>query len=185
MLIGITGQSGCGKTTVSKLLQEKGYFIVDCDEIAHFLMENDENMLKEIRNEFGNEFFDGNSLNRKRLGQLVFNSSEKLKILNSITHRYIIKRVKELIEGKEKAVIDAPLLIEAGLDKLCDKCIYVYCPREIRVKRIMKRDNITKEYALSRLKSQHNDDFYRKACDYTVVNDGISDVHEQLKELFD
>ncbi len=184
MLIGITGQSGCGKTTISKLFEKNGYYIIDCDKIAHELMENDKNMLKELEVEFGSEYFNVGALDRKKLGGLVFNDSEKLKTLNSITHRYILKRVNELLCGKEKVVIDAPLLIEAELDKICDKCIYIYCPAEIRLKRIMERDGITEEYATSRLKSQHNDDFYRKNCTYTVINDGSADLHEQLKELF-
>ncbi len=183
MIIGITGQSGCGKTTVSDLLKNNGYFIIDCDEIAHDLMENDKNMLREIENEFGSEYFLYGKLERKKLGTLVFNNPEKLKMLNSITHRYILKKVNSLIEGKNKAVIDAPLLIESGLDKICDKCIFVSCPFEVRLNRIMKRDKISRKYALSRLNSQKNDEFYKNKCNITVVNDGKADIAYQLKEF--
>ena len=185
MIIGITGQSGSGKSTVSELFKKNGYYIIDCDKIAHELMKSNSDMLDEIGEEFGEEFVADGVLDRKKLGAIVFNDSIKLKKLNAITHKYILSEVNSLLCGREKVVIDAPLLIEAELHKVCDKNIFVCCPENIRAERIVKRDGVSMDYALSRLKSQHDDEFYKNVCDIVVINDGICDYKEQLKELFD
>ena len=185
MIIGITGQSGCGKSTVSRLFQEKNYFVIDCDKVAHNVMSNNNDMLEEIRQEFGNGVFNGNDIDRKKLGNVVFHDSVKLSALNRITHKYIVKKVMELLANNPNCVIDAPLLFESGLDKICDKKIFVYCPEEIRINRITERDGITKEYAISRTKSQKDDLYYRSRCDMVVLNDGEAEILPQLKEIFD
>lgn len=183
MIIGITGGTGGGKSTVSDYLRETGYKIIDADKIAHSVMDRGTMCLEEVSEYFGTSVLnDDGSLNRKRLGGIVFNDKEKLKKLNDITYKYIIGAVKSEITSD--CVIDAVGLVESGLNKLCDKTIFVYCPYEIRINRIVERDKIDREYALSRIKSQKSDEFYEKNTDYKIVNDGKCSVVEQLRSIF-
>ena len=136
MVIGITGGSGAGKTTVSKEFINAGFNIIDADEVAHKVMEKGSLCLKEVIDVFSDEYLnEDGTLNRKKLGALVFNDPEKLALLNSITHKHIINNIKEQIT--EKTVVDAIGLFDTELYTLCDSTIFVYCPKEIRVKRII------------------------------------------------
>lgn len=156
-IIGLTGGSGSGKSTVAAALKACGAFVIDCDKIAH------DNMLKggvaynDIVEEFGKDilFADG-EIDRKRLGGIVFNDSKALERLNVITHGYIVERVKELAAANRErvVVIDAPLLRKAGLDSLCDEVWVTEAPYEVRLARIVERDGITREQAEERLKNQ-------------------------------
>ena len=183
MVIGITGGSGGGKTTVSKVFEEAGFKIIDADEVAHKVMSKGSECLKEVIDAFSDEYlnYDG-ELDRKKLGSLVFNSPEKLELLNTITHKHIIREIKSKV--CEKTVIDAIGLFDTELYKLCDSTIFVYCPEEIRVKRIMAREGITEEYAKNRINAQRSDEYFKEKADFTVVNDGKIDIITQLKGFY-
>lgn len=183
MVIGITGGSGGGKTTVSKEFEKAGFNIIDADEVAHKVMEKGSPCLKQVIDVFGSEYLNENGeLDRKKLGAVVFADPEKLALLNSITHDHIINKIKGKIT--EKTVIDVIGLFDTQLHSLCDSTIFVYCPEDIRVERIMKREGISKEYALKRIKAQKNDEYFKQKADYTVINDGIKDIKEQLKGIY-
>lgn len=183
MIIGITGGSGGGKTTVSKEFEKAGFKIIDADEVAHRVMKKGTKCLEEVVDAFSEEYLtiDG-ELDRKKLGSLVFNCPEKLELLNSITHKHIINEIKE--EMTDKTVIDAIGLFETELYTLCDSTVFVYCPKEIRVKRIMERENINEEYALSRINAQKSDDYFKSKADFTVINDGEHNILKQLKGFY-
>ena len=183
MIIGITGGSGAGKTTVSKEFINAGFNIIDADEVAHRVMRKGSKCLDEVIDAFSKEYLtkDG-ELDRKKLGSLVFNCPEKLELLNSITHKHIIKEIKE--EITDKTIIDAISLFETELYTLCDSTIFVYCPKEIRVKRIMEREHINEEYALSRINAQKSDEYFKSKADFTVVNDGEQNILKQLKGFY-
>lgn len=183
MIIGITGGSGGGKTTVSKEFEKAGFKIIDADEVAHRVMKKGTKCLEEVVEAFSEEYLtiDG-ELDRKKLGSLVFNCPEKLELLNSITHKHIINEIKE--EMTDKTVIDAIGLFETELYTLCDSTVFVYCPKEIRVKRIMERENINEEYALSRINAQKSDDYFKSKADFTVINDGEHNILKQLKGFY-
>ena len=112
----------------------------------------------------------------------MFNCPEKLELLNSITHKHIIKEIKE--EITDKTIIDAISLFETELYTLCDSTIFVHCPKEIRVKRIMEREHINEEYALSRINAQKSDEYFKSKADFTVVNDGEQNILKQLKGFY-
>lgn len=183
MVIGITGGSGGGKTTVSKEFEKAGFYIIDADVVAHSTMSKNSDCLKEVICEFGEEYLNkDNEIDRKKLGALVFNNKEKLEKLNEITHKHIVKNIKAMI--KENTVIDAIGLFESELDKLCDSTIFVYCPKELRIKRIVERENITVQYAKDRINAQKKDEYYKKRATYTVINDNENDILTQLKGFY-
>ena len=185
MIIGITGGSGSGKSTVSALFREHGWFVIDADEVAHAVMGKGSACLAEVCEAFGQDVLqkDG-ELDRKKLGAIVFADSKKRKRLNKITLHYIVQAIKEQLCGKKNAVIDAPLLFESGLNLLCDETIFVSCPKQIRIKRIMERDGIGEAYAKARISSQKSDEELRALCDREVINDGQTNLEKQLGGYF-
>ncbi len=174
MIIGLTGGSGTGKSTACRFFTDRGFLIIDADEVYANLCKAGSACLDEICEAFGNGVLnDDLSLNRGALSKIVFSDSEKLKTLNSITHKYIIDKIKEIIsENNDKnIVIDAPLLLEAGLDKMCDFTVCILADRQKRIERIMLRDNKTFGEAKRRIDSQKDDEFYLSKCDIAVYND--------------
>ena len=175
MIIGITGPTGSGKTTLLNLIAEAGGTVLDCDAIYHRLLATDKALLSAIEDRFPGTVENG-SLNRKKLGAIVFSHDAALRDLNAITHTAVKKAVlAELAKNPNLAAIDAIALFEGGLAGLCDVTVAVVAPLEERVKRIMARDGISEEYARSRCSAQHDDDWFRSRCDLTLENSGTAD----------
>ena len=171
MIIGITGGTGCGKTTLLNLITECGGLILDCDAIYHELLISDKDMLFAIDARFPGTVENG-VLNRKKLGSIVFADENALLDLNRITHSAVKAEVLRRLECAPKlAAIDAIGLFEGGLAELCDVTVAVTAPEEMRVQRLMVRDNISEEYARSRIRAQHSEDWFRERCDHVLVND--------------
>lgn len=176
MILGITGGSGCGKTTLLQLLKEKGALILDCDEIYHCLLQTDKAMLRAIDARFPGVVEDG-VLQRKKLGNLVFSDETALEDLNKITHAAVKAQVKRALETRpELAAIDAIALFEGGLAELCDVTVAVTAPLEDRVKRLMARDQISEAYARARIAAQHEDSWFRQRCGFVLANDGTQET---------
>ena len=170
MIIGITGGTGCGKTTLLNLIAECGGLILDCDAIYHELLISDKDMLFAIEVRFPGTVENG-VLNRKKLGSIVFADENALLDLNRITHSAVKAEVLRRLECAPKlAAIDAIGLFEGGLAELCDATVAVTAPEEMRVQRLMVRDNISEEYARSRIRAQHSEDWFRERCDRVLVN---------------
>ena len=172
MILGITGGSGCGKTTLLKQVQALGGLVLDCDEIYHRLLRENEELLRAIEARFPGTVSEG-TLQRKKLGRLVFSDPQALEDLNRITHAAVKQEVLRLLEEKPKlAAIDAIALFEGGLGELCDVTVAVTAPREDRIKRLMAREGIPREYAEKRLDAQHSSEWFRERCDYVLENSG-------------
>lgn len=172
MILGITGGTGCGKTTLLGLIAEKGGMILDCDAIYHELLERDNTLLAAIEARFPGTVKNG-MLQRKKLGALVFSDEEALLALNRITHTAVKQEVLRRLEGKPAlAAIDAIALFEGGLSGLCDVTVAVTARSEDRVKRLMARDGISEDYARSRIAAQHSEDWFRAHCDHVLENTG-------------
>lgn len=170
MILGITGGTGCGKTTLLSVIAEKGGMVLDCDAIYHQLLERDDALLAAIEARFPGTVKNG-MLQRKKLGALVFSDEEALLALNRITHTAVKQEVLRRLEGKPAlAAIDAIALFEGGLSGLCDVTVAVTAPGEDRVKRLMARDGISEDYARSRIAAQHSEDWFRAHCDHVLEN---------------
>ena len=176
MIIGITGGTGCGKTTLLNAILDKGGLVLDCDAIYHRLLQTDTQMLRTIENRFPGVVREG-QLNRKQLGAIVFADEKALLDLNAITHAAVKREVLRQLESKPPlAAIDAIGLFEGQLAPLCDVTVAVTAPVETRVKRLMQRDGITEDYARARIAAQHGEDWFRQRCSHVLVNDGSLDA---------
>ena len=179
MIIGITGGTGCGKTTLLKEIEQRGGLVLDCDAVYHDLLTRDDALLNAIDARFPGVVVD-NRLERKKLGAIVFSDEQALRDLNSITHGAIRTEVeRRLSEAPALAAVDAIALFEGGLSELCDTTVAVCAPRGDRVERLMDRDGITREYAESRINAQKPESWFREMCAHTLYNDG---TREQFAE---
>ena len=170
MIIGITGGTGCGKTTLLKVIAEKGGLILDCDAIYHQLLTRDDRLLNAIEGRFPGTVENG-QLQRKKLGSIVFADQNALADLNRITHGAIKAEVLRQLQSQPRlAAIDAIALFEGSLAELCDTTVAVTAPVEARVQRLMQRDNISEDYARSRIAAQHDETWFRQRCDHILEN---------------
>ena len=188
-IIGITGNSGSGKSTISKLIS-KNYEakIIDADKIAKEMTKNNGEYLQAIRQAFGNDVIKNKELDRKKLADIVFlNRAEKEK-LDGLTFEYVVEEIKKELETNQNLdyqyiILDVPLLFESKLDKLCDYTIGVIAPKTEKIKRICKRDKLSKEKALQRLNSQPNDEFFTKNCNTVINNENKEETIKMVNEI--
>ncbi len=192
MVVGLTGQTGSGKTTACRIFRENGFAIINADDIARNIVEPDSVCLKEIADCFGVQIINQDrSLNRKKLAAIVFNDEKKLELLNSISYPYITSEILRLIrinssEGKKLILLDAPTLFESRADDFCEIIISVIADENIRLNRIMSRDSLTGEQAISRIDSQHSQKFFVDNSDFIIKNnDDMCKLDEIVKELSD
>ena len=187
MILGITGGTGCGKTTLLSAIEARGGLVLDCDAIYHRLLKEDKGMLASIAVRFP-EAIEGETLVLKKLGRLVFADEQALLDLNAITHKAVRAEVLRQLEEKKPslAAIDAIALFESGLAELCDKTVAVTAPEEARVKRLMLRDQISEDYARSRIAAQHSEGWFRERVDFVLTNDGTTqEFHRKCGEFLD
>lgn len=177
IIIGVTGPTGAGKSTLRLSFQERGCVVIDCDALSREVVEPGQPALDEIAAEFGGDVIrsDG-SLDRQLLARRAFISKEKLLKLNAITHpkiaELLARRVMAAKRQGKHVVIEAPLLYEAKLDSRCDAVIAVIASREVRINRIKYRDGLSAHAARTRVDAQNDDDFYTSRTKYVIRNDG-------------
>ncbi len=179
MIVGITGGTGCGKTTALQVFARLGGVVLDCDEIYHTLLKTDKALLAAIAHRFPGTVQDG-VLDRKKLGQVVFADPHALLDLNQITHSAVKQAVLRQITGESRPVaIDAIGLFEGGLSELCDVTVAVTAPEESRTGRLMNREGITAEYAAARIAAQRSQREFAELCDHVLCNDGTVEEFSQ------
>ena len=189
MIIGITGSIGTGKSTVSNYLISKGYSVVDADKISKGAYNIGSNGYKAILEVFGVEILNSNGeVDRKKIKKIVFDNSNMLQRLNMAIHPIIIneieKEIEILLESQNVVFLDAPLLIETELHKKVDKIIVVACDKNEQINRIIKRDKITADMAISIINSQMSIDEKLKFADYIVYNNStIENLYSQVDEI--
>lgn len=186
MVVGITGSSGSGKSTVAQIFADNGFTHINLDAVSRDVTTAGSLCLGEIVNAFGDKILlsDGN-LDRHALGEIVFSDEGKLATLNNITHKYILKAMEDLIATTHGDIlIDAPLLFEADVDRKCDCCIGVISHRDTQIRRISARDGISAETAAARLDNQQSNEFFIENCDYCIENTGTeTDLEKKAEEL--
>ena len=171
MIIGITGGTGCGKTTALEVFGQLGGIVLDCDEIYHHLLQTDTALLAAIEARFPGTVSD-NILNRKKLGNIVFSDKSALSDLNTITHSAVRNQVLQVIERRpEHIAIDAIGLFEGNLAELCDVTVAITAPEAVRVSRLMAREGISEAYAQARIAAQRPQREFSALCDHTLCND--------------
>ena len=187
-IIGVTGNSGSGKSTVSQILKSFGGYLIDADKIAHEVVFNDKEIYVDLIKNFGTDILKDDSLelDRKKLGDIVFRNRKKLKLLNSITHPHIIRSminaIKEFYFFRDEykyIVIDAPLLLETGLDKISNEVWLIEANLKNKIKRLKERDKISHKSIMYRLKNQMPFEKAKKFADIIIQNDG---TYDELKD---
>jgi len=184
-IIGITGGTGAGKSTAVKALQTLGAGALDCDVIYHELLSDNAEMISEIAAQFSGVLING-EIDRRRLSEIVWNNPAALQELNNITHKYVNEEITRRItsyqsQGVQIVAIDAIALIESGQSEKCDVVVGVTAPAECRVSRIMSRDSLSREHALSRVNAQQPESFYKDNCDYILENNYDTEAEFEAK----
>ena len=192
LVVGLTGQTGAGKTSVCKIFSDKNFSVINADHISRLVVEKGRPCLDEISKYFGNDILNADgTLDRSKLGQIVFTDKDKLELLNSIIYPYITAEILKLIkefssEGRQLILLDAPTLFESHSDDFCEVIVSVIADENIRLKRIMKRDNISAEAAQNRINSQLNEEFFLKNSDYIIENNGsMNKLYESAETVAD
>ena len=198
LLVGLTGGIGSGKSLVAQMFKQLGVHLIDADELAHWAVEPGQPALKRIVESFGPEVLNPDrTLDRAKLGRLVFDHPEKRELLNSLVHPYVFmeeeRRRKEIVQKDPKAIVmfDAALLIETGSYQLMDKVILVTIDRRKQISRIMRRDGLSREEAVKRIDAQMPQSKKKRKADYIIdggqalkaVEDQVRRIYEELKPL--
>lgn len=189
LTLGLTGKTGAGKSTAAAYLKEKGCYIIDGDIIARQITENGSEVLPILQKAFGEDILDEKGeLIRATLAKRAFSSKESTALLNSITHPFIKRRCEDEIAkadslGYKTAIIDAAALLDSDCKDLCEKIIVVTAPEEIRLERILSRDSISQEQAMTRIKAQQDDEYYFSHADIIIRNYPPYDLQDELLRL--
>ena len=187
-VLGLTGPSGTGKTTVSLLLVKYGAHVINCDSLSHQAIK-DAKVLKDLKACFGEDIAPGDELDRKLLASRAFGSRGATELLNSITHPAIFRVVGEHIDAanrrKERLIVlDAPTLIESGVQVMCDSYAAVIAPMSLRRERIKARDNLSETEMFDRLNAGHPDEFYTKNASFVINNKlGHDELEAAVKQI--
>lgn len=188
-IIGLTGLTGAGKSTVAQKLMAYGCYHIDADKVAREVINNNENVKNKLKERFGEDVINSDgTTNRPLLASRAFSSEENTNALNEITHPAVTKEIQSIIKDMEEVgyrgvIIDAIALFESGEDALCDFTVAVVAPKEIRLERIMKRDNITEEKALERINAQKNESFFTSRADFVLWNYPPYDINVEIKPI--
>jgi dephospho-CoA kinase len=190
MVIGLTGGTASGQTTVGKIMAEKGAFVISADKLSKKIIDDDPDIRKKLITAFGNKILDDDGkLNRRKLGEIVFLDADALETLDSIVHPVLLNLLKLKIEQAKKEheiiVVDAALLVEAEILDWFDKIIVVYADVEKRLRRVIERDNLSRDIAMGRINSQIPLKEKIKFADYVIDNNHtIVRTIEQVDEIW-
>jgi len=177
-VIGLTGTTGSGKTTVSSEFERSGFYVINCDNVAKFVVETDAEILSNLCARFGKDIISNGKLDRRLLASRAFADKESTDALNSITLPPIVDKILNTINScnNNYILLDAPTLFESGAHKLCSATVGVISDDETRKSRIIQRDKITDEQALQRINAQKSNDFFKENCTYIIENNSNIDT---------
>ena len=191
VVIGLTGQSGAGKSTVCRMLEQRGCAVLDCDRIARSVTEKGSVCLKELCRAFGADILEENGeLNRRKLAGRAFSSRAMTDRLNAITHPYIREKIEDELcrlrrAGTTAVILDAPQLFEAGCERYCDRICVVTAPWEVRLQRLQERDRLPRDLLEKRMRAQLSEEELRKRAHQWI--DGslpLPEVEKQVEQCW-
>lgn len=175
-LFGLTGQSGAGKSTVARIFEENGFLVIDADRIVAELYNGNSACLMAVASQFGKDIIKPQGgLDRALLAKRAFSSEQSKALLNRLVHPFVTARLFEVLKEHPQvraAVFDAPQLFESNADVICDAVICVIADTETRLQRICRRDNISVQQAMQRIKAQLDEDYFKKHSDFILENNG-------------
>lgn len=185
MKIGLTGGIGSGKTTVAKIFEVLGIPVYYADDAARRLMNSDPDLKRKIVLLFGEQAYRHGQLDRNYISSQVFENKKKLKELNALTHPITIKDADDWMNNQQApyAIKEAALIFESGAEKKLDLVVGVDAPEEIRIRRTMLRDSVSRDQVIARMKNQLPDDEKMSRCDFLIHNDDNQAVLPQVLEL--
>ncbi len=185
--VGITGGIGSGKSYVCQVFNALGIPVFNADDTARYLMENDPALIQGIRHLLGDDVYVAGKLDRAKVSAIIFQNPEKLQQLNALVHPATISYAKEWFEKQQAPYVikEAAIFFESGSYTDMNVMIGVYAPRELRIQRAMKRNNLSREKVLSIIAQQMDEDEKMKRCDHVIVNDDITAVLPQVLKLHD
>lgn len=188
-IIGLTGLTGAGKSTVAFKLMAYGCYHIDADKIAKDVINNSEAVKNKLKERFGDDVVSADgTTNRPLLAQRAFANEESTNALNDITHPAVTEEIRSIINEKKDLgysaiIIDAIALFESGEDKLCDFTVAVTAPLDVRLERIMKRDSLTVEKAMERISAQKDESFFTKQADFIIWNYEPYDINVEIRQI--
>lgn len=183
IIIGLTGPTGAGKSSLKTVAENLGYKVIDCDITARKAVEKGTKGLMALINAFGEDIlFSDGSLNRKTLAQKAFSTPQNTELLNKILLPFITELVLKECEG-DKVLLDAPTLFESGLNEKCTATVGVLADRETRIERIKNRDNLSEDEALTRINAGKTDEFYKQNADFVIYNNGETEEFQKEFEV--
>lgn len=192
MVVGLTGQTGAGKTTVCNVFRENGFSVINADAVARFVVQKGSPCLRELSECFQEDILlPSGELNRKRLAELVFSNPKKLELLNSISYPYItseiLRQIRRIsVAGQKMILLDAPTLFESRADDFCELIISVIAKEPLRLTRIMERDGLDETAATKRMHAQHTEAFFKQNSDFIIKNNkNLQNLSDVAKEVSD
>ena len=178
MRYAITGSIGTGKSTIANIFKERGYIVYDADKMVHDLYK-DKNILKDIEKMFPCAFNDG-VMDKNKIANIIFNDKQKKEELENFIHPLVKDEIKKL----DNVIVEVPLLFESKMEDIFDKIILVYCNKDEQIKRIMDRNNLTKEDAVNRINSQMDIEEKKKYSDFVIINEGDNEyINKQVDDI--
>jgi len=183
--IGLTGGIGSGKTTVARVFEVLGIPVYYADDAARRIMNEDEDLKREVIRLFGDQAYINGTLNREFVASIVFSDKKKLAALNALVHPATIRNSNQWMKCQTAsyAIREAALIFESGVQGQLDYVIGVSAPHELRIQRAMQRDNLTRQQVQDRMDRQINETIKLKLCDFVIVNDGETAVIPQVLKL--
>ena len=184
-IIGLTGGIGSGKSTVLELFKFLGVKTYSADESAKKLVNTDPYLINLIKSSFGENIYDKGQLNSKKLSDIVFEDKEKLKLLNSIIHPAVAKDFKLFLNSNNEDYIvkEAAIIFETKSENNYDKIILIQSPLEIRIERVINRDNISREEVMKRSNNQLDENLIIDKCDYVISNENKEDLEDKVLSI--
>lgn len=184
-VLGVTGPSGAGKGTVCRILSERGFFHIDTDRLVPDIYPE---ALPDLIRTFGSQVESNGTIDKRALAEAAFSSPEQTEKLNKILHPLVMSKVRELIKQAEKdgfsrACVDGAALFEAHGEQICNKMLCVLAPREVRMARVVQRDQIPEKTADLRFRAQKDDSYYADRSDAVIVNESIEQTKLKIEKL--